>query len=96
MGARTTTDTGWAHLQHQDCFNNLQDVDNVLQKLADTFSQMNIATDFLLMRSDSEATNPELQLACMIKEGIATIQEQVTELYLVMNQEDSSPSLLHQ
>ncbi len=96
MGVRTTTETGWTHPQHQDCFNNLQNVGDVLQNLADSFSQLNIATDFLLMRSDAEAANPELQLACIIKEGIATIQEQVTELYHVMNQEESSPSPLQQ
>ncbi len=96
MGARTTTDSDWAQIQHQDCFNNLQEADDVLQKLADTFSQLNIATDFLLMRMDTDSTSPELQLACIIKEGITTIQEQVTDLYHAMNQEDTSPSVLQQ
>jgi len=93
MGAGSIPETPWTDFQHQDCFDNHEEV---LHKLAESFAHLNIATDFLLLKTDPDTSNTELQLACLIKEGIATLQEQVTELYHVLNQENSPPSMLTQ
>ena len=96
MGARSIPETPWTDFQHQDCFDSHEEANEVLHKLATSFAQLNIATDFLLMKTDPDPSNTELQLACLIKEGIATLQDQVTELYHILNQEDSPTSMLAQ
>ena len=56
-----------------------------MKRLADSFTEVNIAADFLQMRTDPDSEAPELQLTCLIKERVAAIQEQVTELYYALH-----------
>jgi hypothetical protein len=65
----------------------MQEVEGILKRLADSFTEVNIAADFLQMRTDPDSEAPEQQLTCLIKERIAAIQEQVTELYCALNHE---------
>jgi len=70
----------------------MQEVEGILKRLADSFTEVNIAADFLQMRTDPDLEAPEQQLTCLIKDRIAKIQEQVTELYFTLNHE-SQPVL---
>jgi hypothetical protein len=63
----------------------MQDVEDILKRLADSFTEVNIAADFLHMQADPAAERSALQLTCLIKERIAAIQDQVTELYYALN-----------
>ena len=85
MSTRSSIETSWATTRTRDCFDRMRDVEGILKRLADSFTEVNIAADFLQMRSDPDSEGPELQLACLIKERIATIQEQVTELYCALD-----------
>jgi hypothetical protein len=71
-------------------------VEDILKRLADSFTEVNIAADFLHLRADPGSQQPELQLTCLIKERIASIQEQITELYCALNGSASSTPLLRQ
>ncbi|MEW6444329.1 MAG: hypothetical protein AB1640_25575 [bacterium] len=57
----------------------------LIEELRDSFAQVNIAADFLLLETDPARSSPQLQLACLIKERIARIQEQVQRLYCSLN-----------
>ena len=85
MSTRVITEMGWEYVQTQDCLDQIQDVEDILKRLADSFTEVNIAADFLHMRADPDSRRPELQLTCLIKERITAIQEQVTELYYALN-----------
>lgn len=87
MSTRSIAETSWEHARTRDCFDRMQDVEGILKRLADSFTEVNIAADFLQMRTDPDSEAPELQLTCLIKERIAAIQEQVTELYYALNNE---------
>ena len=85
MSTRSIAETSWEYSRTRDCFDRMQDVEGILKRLADSFTEVNIAADFLQMRTDPDSEAPELQLTCLIKERIAAIQEQVTELYYALN-----------
>ena len=85
MSERAIAEMGWEYAQTRDCLDQMQDVEHILKRLADSFTEVNIAADFLHMRADPESKRPELQLTCLIKERITAIQEQVTELYYALN-----------
>jgi len=87
MSTRSIAETSWEHTRTRDCLDRMQDVEGILKRLADSFTEVNIAADFLQMRTDPDSEAPELQLTCLIKERIAAIQEQVTELYYALNHE---------
>ena len=70
------------------------EADDILERLSDSFAQVNIAADFLLMKEDPETANPEIQLVCLIKDRISLIQEQVSELYRILNRESPLIPLL--
>jgi hypothetical protein len=86
MSTRSIATTSWEYARTRDCFDRMQDVEGILKRLADSFTEVNIAADFLQLRTEPEAESPELQLTCLIKERIAAIQEQVTELYYALNE----------
>lgn len=71
-----------------------EEAEDVLERLSDSFAQVNIAADFLLIKEAAETCGPEIQLACLVKERISLIQEQVTELYRILNRESPSSTLL--
>ena len=96
MSARATAEMGWEVDRTRDCFDQMQAAHDILKRLADSFTEVNIAADFLLMRADPKSQQPELQLTCLIKERIAAIQEQITELYCTLNRGTSSHPLLRQ
>ncbi len=85
MSARSVSEIGWEYARTPDCFDQARRVEGILKRLADSFTEVNIAADFLQMRRDPASEEPELQLTCLIKERIAGIQEQVTELYFALN-----------
>ncbi len=85
MSTRTTAETGWGFTGTMECLDKVHDVEGILKRLADSFTEVNIAADFLQMRSEPAPQPAELQLTCLIKERIAAIQEQVTELYYALH-----------
>ena len=85
MSTRPIAETSWQVTRTRDCFDLSEDVEGILKRLADSFTEVNIAADFLQMRTDPDSEAPELQLSCLIKERISAIQEQVTELYYALN-----------
>lgn len=85
MSEHSIAEMDWECVRSRDCFDQMQYVEDILKRLADSFTQVNIAADFLHIRSDPGSERPELQLTCLIKERIAAIQEQVTELYHALN-----------
>jgi len=85
MSARSIPEMEWGYARTRDCFDQMQDIEDILKRLADSFTEVNIAADFLHMRTDPGSERPELQLTCLIKERITAIQEQVTELYCALN-----------
>ncbi len=66
-------------------------VEGILRKMAESFTQVNVAADFLHMRADPAGRGLDLQLTCLIKETIASIQQQVTELYLALDPDAGGP-----
>ena len=94
MSTRSIAETSWGYIRTRECFDQMQDVEAILKRLADSFTEVNIAADFLQMRTDPAAEPPELQLTCLIKERIAAIQEQVTELYCTLNRGTSPYPLI--
>ena len=96
MREHSIAEIGWGYAQTRDCFDQMQDVEDILKRLADSFTEVNIAADFLHLRADPGSERTELQLACLIKERIAAIQEQITELYYAMNRGPSPYPLLKQ
>ena len=96
MCARAVAETGWEFARTRDCFDQVRAVEDILKRLADSFTEVNIAADFLHLRADPGSQQPELQLTCLIKERIASIQEQITELYCALNAGASSYPLLKQ
>jgi hypothetical protein len=87
MSTRSIAETSWGYTRTRDCFDRMQDVEGILKRLADSFTEVNIAADFLQMRTDPDSEAPEQQLTCLIKDRVAAIQEQVTELYYALNHE---------
>jgi len=87
MSTRSIAETSWGYTRTRDCFDRMQEVEGILKRLADSFTEVNIAADFLQIRTDPGSEAPELQLSCLIKERISAIQEQVTELYCALNHE---------
>ena len=85
MSEHSIAEMDWEYARTRDCFDQVQDVEDILKRLADSFTQVNIAADFLHIRTDPGSERPEVQLTCLIKERIAAIQEQVTELYYALN-----------
>jgi len=85
MSSRSIAETSWEYTRTRDCLDRMQDVEGILKRLADSFTEVNIAADFLQMRTDPDSEAPELQLTCLIKDRITAIQEQVTELYYALN-----------
>ncbi len=85
MSARSVSEIGWEPNPTPDCLDQARHIEGILKRLADSFTEVNIAADFLQMRRDPASEGPDLQLACLIKERIAGIQEQVTELYFALN-----------
>ena len=96
MNARSIAEIGWQYGRTQDVFDRIQDVEDILKRLADSFTEVNIAADFLQMRAEPDADNPALQLTCLIKERIAAIQEEITELFFALNHGPSPHPLLRQ
>lgn len=96
MNARFLTEMGWDHVQAPACLDRMKDVEDILKRLADSFTEVNIAADFLHLRADPGSGRPELQLTCLIKERIAAIQEQITELYYTLSTGPSPYPLLKQ
>ena len=96
MSARSIAEMGWGYAQTRDCFDQMQDVEDILKRLADSFTEVNIAADFLHLRAEPGSQEPELQLTCLIKERISAIQEQITELYYALNHGPSPYPLLKQ
>ena len=96
MSARAIAERGWEFAETRDCFDQMQAAEDILKRLADSFTEVNIAADFLHLRADPGSQQPELQLTCLIKERIAAIQEQITELYFALNRGTSPYPLLKQ
>ena len=86
MSTRSSVETSWGTTRTRDCLDRMRHVEGILKRLADSFTEVNIAADFLEMRTDPDSEAPDLQLTCLIKERIAAIQEQVTELYYALDQ----------
>jgi len=55
-----------------------------------------VLNDLLLLDEEPDVANPDLQLICLVKERIAAIQEQVSELYQVLHREHTSFPILKQ
>jgi hypothetical protein len=85
MSGRSITETGWDYGRTRDLHDQTQAVEDILKRLADSFTEVNMAADFLHLRADPASERPDLQLTCLIKERVAAIQEQVTELYCALN-----------
>lgn len=96
MSSHSISDMTWAHARAEDGLDRLQEVERILKRLADSFTQVNIAADFLHLRTDPDSRRPELQLACLIKDRIAAIQQDVTELYCALNHPFSPCPVLKQ
>lgn len=94
MNSHSIAERVWTSACTEDGFDQMQEVEDILKRLADSFTEVNIAADFLHLRSDPESQRPELQLTCLIKDRIAAIQEHVTALYCALNRPYSpSPAL---
>ena len=85
MSGHSIAEMDWEYARTLDCFDQIQDIEDILKRLADSFTQVNIAADFLHLQTDPDSEGPELQLTCLIKERIASIQGQVTELYYALS-----------
>ena len=93
MGAHTTPRSDWLETPQSDGTEGRRSTEIILRNLTDCFAQAHIAADFLLMQKEPDASCPEVQLACLIKERIGTIQEYVTELYLSLDKEETPVTL---
>jgi len=93
MGAHTTPRSDWLESLQLEGNKGKRDTEAILRNLTDCFAQANIAAEFLLMQKEPDASCPEIQLACLIKERIGTIQEYVTELYLSLDREETPVTL---
>ena len=96
MSTRSSVETSWGTTRTRDCFDQIRHVEGILKRLADSFTEVNIAADFLHLRAEPGSQEPELQLTCLIKERIAAIQEQITELYYTLNHGPSPYPLIKQ
>lgn len=52
----------------------------LLEEISECCSQVHLAADFLLLEVDQGPPSPQIQLACLIKERAAKIQEQMQVL----------------
>ncbi len=96
MSSHPISDMIWALPRTEDCLDRTQEVERILKRLADSFTRVNVAVDFLHLRTDPGSRRPELQLACLIKDRIAAIQRDVTELYCALNRPFSCGPALEQ
>ncbi len=85
MSTRTNIDTSCRFTHTPGCFDQEEYVEAILKRLADSFTEVNITADFLQMLADPDSEQGGQQLTCLIKERIAAIQDQVTELYYALN-----------
>jgi hypothetical protein len=88
----------WMDTVQRDCETDREEAEGILRSITRSFDQVNLATEFFLLKEDPKKAGPELQLACLIKDRIAQIEEQVSELYQIMNRqpkEASSPMMRH-
>jgi len=69
----------------EDCSPGREDAESILRSINRSFQQVNLAAEFLLLQDDPKHAGQELQLACLIRDRIARIEEQVSELYRVLN-----------
>jgi len=74
-----------------------EQAEGILRSITQSVDQVNLATEFFLLREDPRQSGPELQLACLIKDRIARIEEQVSELYRIMSRGPgcASPVIQH-
>ena len=57
----------------------------LIEELREAFTHIHVAADFLLLEMEPGEAGPQLQLACLIKEKLVTIQEQVHLLCEVLS-----------
>lgn len=57
----------------------------LLEEIHESCSQVQLAADFLLLEVDQGPPSPRIQLACLIKERAAKIQEQMQALCRVLS-----------
>ncbi len=87
----------WIDAVHRDCPQDREDAETILRSINRSFDQVNLATEFFLLKEDPKSPGPELQLACLIKDRIARIEEQVSELYQILNRQpgETFPIMQH-
>ena len=95
MSRKTTDAPGSPPSRGGPCHGPLPDgVEDILQRLTDSFSEVSIASEFLLLRAEKEGLRPEVQLALLLQDTIVQIQKQVTELYHALGHGGRPPTLL--
>lgn len=85
MGSQSTNDKPWVDSGPFPPPRGKRDAESILRSINRSFDQVNLATEFFLLKEDPEDPGPELQLACLIKDRIARLEEQVSELYQILN-----------
>jgi hypothetical protein len=78
-------ETDWIRVRGASNWAESSEPEELLEQLRNSFAQVNIAADFLLLELDPSDRTPQLQLACLVKERLAAIQEQVRTLYQALS-----------
>ena len=86
MGRRPTYDDDGFDSPGKRSTLNSEEAHNLLRSINRSFHQVNLATEFFLLEDETNHTGQTLQLACLIRDRISRIEEQVSELYRVLNQ----------
>jgi len=91
MSSQTTLQgKRWTDTARPGCPAEQPDAEAILRSINRTFDQVNLATEFFLLREDPGSPGPELQLACVIKDRIARLEEQVSALYRALSRPPSA------
>lgn len=94
--ANRTPETTWMYFEQAACLEEAGLAEELIDQLRESFTQVHVAADFLLLEMDPAEPSPQLQLACLIKEKLAAIQEQVQMLYQALSRELSPCITLEQ
>jgi hypothetical protein len=78
-------ETDWIRVRGASNWAESSEPEELLEQLRNSFAQVNIAADFLLLELDPSDRTPQLQLVCLVKERLAAIQEQVRTLYQALS-----------
>ena len=91
MGISVGRDLGGVDSLHEHGGSQVPDVDDILFSINQAFDQVHLAADFLLLKEEPENFGPDQQLACLIKDRMARLEQQVSELYRRLRHRNEAP-----